>query len=448
MSALPLLPDSLENRVIAYVDSRQVSRDEFLGHVQQVAGRMPSTKHVINLCKDRYWFAVTLFAAISRGILSVLPNSTAPENLAAILDEKPDIVCLGDQPGNPYTRLPYLQIAPVEPESPFTTKAIPSIPFDQRVILVYTSGSTGKPQGHIKTFGRLCQSAIIEAKLLWAVTGGPSTVVGTVPFQHMYGLESSVLLPLFGGGQLTARLPFFPADVISALTEVPAPRLLVSTPFHLRKLMEAEVEPPPLAAILSATAPLSPELANATEARLRAPLMEIYGSTETGQIAMRRPAIQTEWETNDGISLRQSHGATTAAGGHLEQPQVLNDVLELLSPTRFRLLGRNSDMINVVGKRSSLTYLNHVITSLPGVRDGLFCLHESAIENEVGRLAAFVVAPGLSHAHIHAALLQHLDPVFLPRPIVFLETLPRNESGKIPAGALSALIAAHLTQRN
>jgi len=448
MNTLPLLPDSVTATAMAYRNSRPVSRAEFLHDVLALAARMPITNHVINLCKDRYWFAVTLFAAISRGILSILPNSTAPECIAALRTEVPDLVCIGDQPYYPFVHMPYMQVSDVGLKSFSATSVMPYIPFDQRIICVYTSGSTGRPQPHIKTFGRMRQAALAEAQRMWAATGGPCAVVGTVPFQHMYGLESTVFLPIFGGGQLSTRLPFFPVDVASALAEMPVPRLLVTTPFHLRKLMDADIIIPPVSAILSATAPLSQELASEAENKLCAPLMEIYGSTETGQLAMRQPAVQLEWEAYIGITLNQCHGITTATGGHLECPQVLNDIVELISPSSFRLLGRNSDMINIVGKRSSLAFLNHVITSLPGVHDGVFCLHGWNSGNDVSRLAVFVVAPGLSATDIHTALLQHLDPTFLPRPIIFLEAMPRNENGKITADAMSALIAAHLLQRS
>lgn len=429
--------------IVAYRGAHPVTRAEFLRDVLALAARIPDTGHILNLCKDRYWFAVTLFAGICRGMLSVLPNSIAPEVVANLGNELPDLVCLGDQPSSPH-RLPYLQVAgsPAAPSG--TVPAIPRIPFEQRIMQVYTSGSTGKPRGHAKTFGRICQCAAAEAKRMWAATGKPCAVLGTVPFQHMYGLESTIFLPLLGGGTLSSRLPFFPADVFAALAELPAPRLLVTTPFHLRKLVDADIKFPQIAAIVSATAPLSGELAGEAEARLEAPVLEIYGSTETGQIATRRPTRHDEWETYQGIALEQEQDTTIVSGGHLESPQALNDVLELCGPSRFRLLGRNSDMVNVVGKRSSLAYLNHIIASLPGVRDGVFCIPECAPERELSRLAAFVVAPGLSPNDIHSSLLRQLDPVFLPRPIVFLDALPRDGNGKIPASAMTELIARHL----
>ncbi len=447
MNTLPLLPDALSATVIAYRNSRPVSRAEFLREVLALAARLPKTDHVFNLCKDRYWFAVTLFAAISRGMLSMLPNSTAPESIVALHAEVPDLVCLGDQAVSPFSKMPYMQVSDTDLAVSSATPVMPRIPFDQRIVCVYTSGSTGKPRPHIKTFGRMQQCAAAEAERMWAAAGGTCAIVGTVPFQHLYGLESSVLLPILGGGQLSTQLPFFPADVVSALAELPEPRFLVTTPFHLRKLLDAGIEIPPLAAVLCATAPLSMELANEVETRLGAPMMEIYGSTETGQLATRRPTVQTEWEIYAGITLSQDQGTTTATGGHLESPQVLNDVVELVSPSRFRLLGRNTDMINIVGKRSSLAFLNHVITSLPGVQDGVFCMPEYDPENDVPRLAAFVVAPELGSAGILAALRSHLDPVFLPRPIVFLDALQRDGNGKIPASVMTALIAEHLSQK-
>ncbi len=429
--------------IVAYHGAGPVSRAEFLRDVLALAAQIPDTGHVLNLCKDRYWFAASLFASIVRGTLSVLPNSIAPEIIAGLQHDFPDLVCLGDQPLAPH-QLPYLQVSSCRDNLSADVPTVPRIPGERSIIHVYTSGSTGKPERHTKTFGRIYQCITAEARRMWAATNGSCAVLGTVPFQHMYGLESTIFLPLLGNGRLSARLPFFPADVLAALAELPAPRLLVTTPFHLRKLLDTDIEFPPIAVIVSATAPLSSQLAAEAEARLSAPVIEIYGSTETGQIATRQPTRRAEWELYDGITLKQEQGTTIVSGGHLESPQTLNDILELCGPSQFLLLGRNSDMVNVVGKRSSLSYLNQVIASLPGVRDGVFCIPETHLERNVSRLAAFVVAPELRARDIQSSLLQQLDPVFLPRPIVFLDALPRDGNGKIPASAMAELIAKYI----
>lgn len=443
MSTLPLLPESGMDAIVAYHGTAPVTRREFLRDVLALAERIPETEHVLNLCKDRYWFAATLFASIARGTLSVLPNSIASETVAGLKQNLPDLICLGDQAETPYP-LPYMAVQTCRSDSEPAGLAMPRIPADRTIMQVYTSGSTGKPRRHAKTFGQMHCCTAAEAERMWDAAGGPCAVLGTVPFQHMYGLESTIFLPLLGDGRLSSRLPFFPADVAAALAELPGPRLLVTTPFHLRKLLETDIDYPAIAAIVSATAPMSADLAAAAEARLGAPVIEIYGSTETGQIATRRPTRNVEWEAYGGIELSLENGTALVSGGHLPAPEALSDIIELDSPTRFRLLGRNSDMVNVVGKRSSLAYLNHIIAGIPGVRDGAFCIPDTHPERDVTRLAAFVVAPGLSPQDIQSALLRKLDPVFLPRPIVFLDSLPRDGNGKIQATAMADLIARHI----
>lgn len=445
---LPLLPGFSPDAVVAYRDGRAVRGDVFLRDVLDLSGRLPPCGPVLNVCMDRYWFAVALFAAITRGLVSLLPNSPATEHMAVLCADAPDLVCLGDQPQPPLSHLPYLRVGEARAGAVGPVPNMPQIPEDQCIARVFTSGSTGQPVAHPKTFGRIQRSTQAAAERLWATAGGACSVLGTVPFRHMYGLESTVLLPLLTGGQLSDKTPFFPADVASALAELPEPRLLVTTPFHLRKLLEADVAMPPVAAILSATAPLSPELAALAESRLGAPMLEIYGSTETGQLATRRPAENAEWEIFEGIVLHQERDVTVATGGNLECAQTLNDVVELLSPSVFRLIDRNANMVNIAGKRSSLAFLNHVIAGLPGVRDGVFCLPDHQNGQEAARLAAFVVAPDLNPTDILAALRPHLDPVFLPRPIVLLDVLPRDGNGKIAAAVLRALVAEHVTLRS
>ena len=447
MNALPLLPDTSATQTVAYRQERPVGQAEFLSDILALAARLPHTKHVFNLCKDRYWFSVALFAAISRGAVSLLQTSTAPENMAALFTDFPDAVCLGDQATPMVEQMPYVVVphgAVAVADMPLN---MPQIPCAQQIAVIFTSGSTGKPQGHSMNFGRMHHCALAEAERLWDVAGGPCSVLGTVSPQHMFGLEATVLLPLFGGGQFSARQPFFAADVASALAELPEPRLLVSTPFHLRKLMDAEITLPRVSAVLSATAPLSRELAIEVEARLNAPMVEIYGSTETGALATRRPTQETEWTTYSGIALHQDAHQTQAHAEHFDAPQTLNDAVELLSPTRFRLQGRNADMINIVGKRSSLAFLNQLLTNMPGVEDGVFCTHNIDSADETARLAAFIVAPALTGADILATLRLHVDPVFLPRPLVFVAALPRDANGKLAASAMATLRATHLTPR-
>jgi len=264
-----------------------------------------------------------------------------------------------------------------------------------------------------------------------------------VPPQHMYGFESTVLVALQSGCAFDASRPFYPADICKAIEAVPRPRLLVTTPFHLHSLLSSGMDVPKVDLVVSATAPLSQKLARETEARLHADVLEIYGCTETGQIATRRPTHTAEWQLFDGVQLNAQNGRVWASGGHLDEAVAMQDVLEITHDDCFLLHGRAADMINIAGKRSSLAYLNHQLTAVPGVVDGTFFMLDDIAVEKVTRLTAFVVAPGLSAAALTQALRERIDPAFMPRPIIFVDALPRSTTGKLPREALVTLAKAH-----
>jgi acyl-coenzyme A synthetase/AMP-(fatty) acid ligase len=261
--------------------------------------------------------------------------------------------------------------------------------------------------------------------------------------QHSYGFESSLMLTLQSPSAIWSGWPFYPADIAAALAATPRPRLLVTTPFHLRTLLDSGVAVPAVDRVLSATAPLSDALAREAETRLGAPVYEIYGCTETGQLASRRTTDGPRWQALPGISLEQQDDLTFALGGNGGERQALGDVIELHDDGSFSLHGRNADMVNIAGKRTSIAYLNHQLNAIPGVQDGCFFMPDDAATDGITRLCAFVVAPTLSPAQLRDALRARIDPLFLPRPMLYLDRLPRNTAAKLPRGELLALLQHH-----
>ena len=75
------------------------------------------------------------------------------------------------------------------------------------------------------------------------------------------------------------------------------------------------------------------------------------------------------------------------------------------------------------------------------MQDGAFFLPDETADEAGGitRLTAFVVAPELSADALQRALRQRIDRVFQPRPLVFVEALPRNSTGKLLRTTLQAL---------
>jgi acyl-coenzyme A synthetase/AMP-(fatty) acid ligase len=121
------------------------------------------------------------------------------------------------------------------------------------------------------------------------------------------------------------------------------------------------------------------------------------------------------------------------------------DVIEITGDEEFLLHGRMADMVNIAGKRSSFAYLNAQLNAIPGVVDGAFFLRDAPPQGTgVVRLAAVVVAPTLSMAQLTEHLRRRIDPVFLPRPLLLVDQLPRNATGKLPLQALQSLAESHL----
>jgi acyl-CoA synthetase (AMP-forming)/AMP-acid ligase II len=220
---------------------------------------------------------------------------------------------------------------------------------------------------------------------------------------------------------------------------------LISTPVHLRALLTSDIELPPIELIVSATAPLAEDLAREVEMKFHTRLLEIYGSTETGQIATRRTAARLTWRLWPDVRLVPGDGGIFAQGGHVEQSTALCDVIELTGEHEFLLHGRTADLVNIAGKRSSFGYLNAQLNAIPGVVDGAFFLPDAERSGGTGvsRLTAVVVAPSLSTAQLTEQLRQRIDPVFLPRPLLLVDRLPRNATGKLPHHALQALAVQH-----
>lgn len=442
MDVIPLFAHAGPDDVVAFQRGRPIRASRFIADVARLAATLPVTSHVLNACQDRYHFAVGLAAGIVSKRISLLPSTHVPEVIRQLQRFAPDAVCLTDEPACEI-ELPKVPF-PDGPSPESHGWSVPPIPADQRVVQIFTSGSTGMPIPHAKTWGRLVRAVRIEADRLGIADGRRRTIVATVPPQHMYGLESTVLLALQSGHALCAERPFYPADIASSLAAVPSPRVLVSTPVHLRALIAADVDLPPVELIVSATAPLADALARDIESRYGAPVLEIYGSTETGQVASRRTTRTAEWWLWPDVRIAVRDGQAWFEGGHVEEATSLGDIVELTAGDRFLLQGRATDLVNIAGKRSSLAYLNHQLTSIPGVLDGAFFVPENSAPSATGiaRLGALVVAPTLDATTITRRLQERLDPAFLPRPLLFVPAICRNATGKLPQNVLRSLVAA------
>ena len=397
---------------------------------------------VLNLCTERLGFAAGIVAALLQGRVSVLAPDRSPAGLAALLAQFPDAVTLAD--GDPA-----LTVLPQDHAGPMPDNL--AIPAGRLAAIVLTSGTTGRPVAHQKAWGALVERSLAAGERFgWTDECTPWSVLATVPGHHMYGFETSVLLPLHAAVATWCGPTLLPADVRAALAAVPSPTVLVTAPLHLRALLEAGMTPGPQQ-VISASAPLDRALAARAEALWGAPVLEIFGATEVGSIASRRTVgaggggVESggegggeAWLAYPGVQVAAGDSTIVTAAHAL--PTVLADVIEPCGDGLFNVLGRQSDLVKIAGKRASLAALTHTLAMLEGVEDAAFLIPDEI--ERAGRLVAFAVAPSRRADDLLSELRRQADPAFLPRRVLLVDRLPRNEVGKVPRQALLSLLAA------
>jgi acyl-coenzyme A synthetase/AMP-(fatty) acid ligase len=405
-----------------------VTRAGLAAHVAAVARALPDTRWIVNRCANRYHFAVTFLAACARGATNLLPPGVGAQATHGLLDSYAGAFLVED---------PLVEAsigAPASARGAPDSDTPPAIADDHVAALVFTSGSTGTPQAHVKPWralamsARYCRLRLGERAL---------NVVVTVPPQHMYGLETSIFTLLAGDWALHDGNAFYPDEIAAGLAAIPAPRLLITAPYHLRHLLAAARQLPQVDLVLSATAPLGADLAQEAETRLGAQVHEIYGCTEAGSMATRRTAHEALWTPYPELVFSVTDGATSVRAAHVPGNIPVGDRIDLEPDGRVRLLGRDADMIKIGGRRGSLSDIAAKIAGLPGVTDQAVFM---PAEGETARPAALVVAPGRNAEDLRRELGALIDAVFVPRPLRVVDALPRNPLGKLPRERLIELL--------
>ncbi|GGW85004.1 AMP-binding protein [Alteromonas halophila] len=421
----------------------QLDTRTFLIHVNAVASALDKGQHAINLCGNRYLFLVSFCAAIVRGHTNLLPpnkNIPTQQQLACDYD---NCYILHDGSTALDDTLNHIDVSAITPDWQQTCPNVPQIADEHLACISFTSGSTGRSKPNLKYWRTLHVSTGINYRHMLPPMDDTVYTLATMPAQHMWGLETSALLPLFHDLCMTDAQPLFPQDILDTLAALPNPTLLVSTPVHLRALTAEPQHTKALFAVLCATSPLGKELAQHIETQFACPLHEVYGCSEVGSMAVRRTAKEDQWLRFDNIDFTQQDDNTVASADHLPQSITLQDKIVLHGKQHFSLAGRTSDLIKIAGKRGSLFEINQVLQRFDGLQDGIIVMPESDADTKgTTRLCAIVALKENSDkAALTAFLRQHLDSAFVPRPVYVVDALPRESNGKLLKAKVGELLS-------
>ncbi len=314
------------------------------------------------------------------------------------------------------------------------------------VLVKITSGSTGDPVG-------ICLSAAaLDAGIRQIAEGMELTrqdrVLMAIPLSHSYGFDNGLLSLVKVGTPLILEPGYYPAMLLSALSEGGA-TFFPAVPPMVRALAESDwPRDLPLSRVISAGGPLAAEFASRFAERSGRPVRQFYGSTETGGISFeRRPeepqALGTVGQPLPGVSVSvDSQGSVqvdSAANfiAYLGQPIRDNRVVKLAdrgewtAEGRLRLTGRTADLLNVGGRRVSTAAIEASLRELPGIREAAVVGVADPLRGD--RVVAFLVgAPVILEG-------QRLPPGLAPRDLRYLDALPFTSRGKLDRASLRRL---------
>ncbi|MEO5821137.1 MAG: class I adenylate-forming enzyme family protein [Vicinamibacteraceae bacterium] len=340
-------------------------------------------------------------------------------------------------------------------------------------MLKLTSGSTGVPKATVTTEDQIAADgrALIEAMGIrpddWQVCA--------IPVSHSYALGNVVGPLLLQGTPIVLRDTFVPTQILDDAVRAGA-RLFPGVPFMFDRLVALVRDgcpwPVTLETMISAGAPLDRATARAFAEHTGRRIHSLYGTSETagiaydvspdpdGEVTMGRPVPGVTlafWPddaaqpgtgrihvTGPAVSSGYAAGADDAAfvdGGFLT-----GDLGALGVDGRLRLKGRVSAFVNVAGRKVQPDEVEGMLRTHPLVADArVFGLPD---ERRGEQLAACVVPRNgtLGVVALRAFCAERLAAYKIPRLLVLVAELPRDERGKVSRKALEKLVLGPANQ--
>jgi acyl-CoA synthetase (AMP-forming)/AMP-acid ligase II len=338
-----------------------------------------------------------------------------------------------------------------------------SPPIDRGRVIILTSGTTGKPKGAPRKQPDSMQpAAALFSKI--PLKARETTVIAA-PMFHSWGLAHfNLALPL--GSTIVLRRKFDPEETLRAVAEHRASTLVV-VPVMLQRMLDlgeetiARYDTHALRVIALSGSSLPGDLATRAMDAFGEVVYNLYGSTEVAWATIAtpedlraapgtagRPPMGTivKLLDDDGQVVRQGEtgrifvanemifeGYTDGSGKEiLHGLMSTGDVGRFDEAGRLFVDGRDDEMIVSGAENVFPREVEDLLAAHPQIEEVAVV---GVPDEEFGqRLKAFVVihdGAELSEEAVQGHVKQSLARYKVPREVVFLERLPRNETGKI-----------------
>ncbi len=427
--------------VVAHYQGQQLHSAHFREDVAQKASALMQRPEMVFALyyEEAYPFAVMLFALWHAGKDVWIAANNRPVS-AENLRQK-GCCLVGDWLSEKAMLLP-------DKTNPIS---LSTLDLHRSTVTLFTSGSTGQPQPIRKQLWQL-QNEVDALELQWGAELAESQILATVSHQHIYGLLFKVLWPLASGRCFHSKNFLSPESLLKAAFKKPS--VWIASPAQLKRLDQLSPwsEISQLKAIFSSGGTLDLEVAKQIQNHTGQQLIDIYGSSETGGIAWRKPLLDARWQPFCGISIEPIHQQQhllTSSYLPANRPYFLNDKLKLDEDGRFILLGRNDRIVKIEEKRLSLNELENALQ----LSDKVNQAHCRLLSDRRERVASVIVLTtkglGIIREHgknilikqLRSELLKTFEAVVLPKKWLFIKTLPLSTLGKIDHAWIDGLLS-------
>ena len=447
-----------DNDMIAWDMTREYSWSEFCHHINQLTSDLVKhgAQHWLLASENAYGFAVGLLSVLYAGHHLILPANLQPGHLAYLAKSVKGIL-IDDE------KLPipdHIDSMPIfSNQKKNVISSLPKFADMTKEITLYTSGSSGEPVRCVKPLKYL-EAEVATLEKTFGHDQIQSMIASVSPY-HIYGLLFRIFWPLLSNRAFATNLIRYPEELMSQ-TQKKRGLVFISSPAFLKRassILDLPKLKSDLQGIFSSGGPLEPQTSATFNQVLSHPIVEVYGSTETGGIGYRSvfdPDTPTYWRPFDQVKLNLSEDQRLqVASPHLPSKgwYQTEDLVEFNTQGQFLLKGRADRIVKLEEYRVSLTEIERHLEAqiwiasayvLPLQGKTREILGAVIVPNERGWQELAKIGKSRFIKNLREKLADHFITTTLPKKWRFLKDVPENAQGKTTQTALKALF--HPTQ--